>query len=767
MIARSIITFMFMLILSLTIIFDTDIGLLILIKIIPGDAHAEKISGSIFHGFNINKLDYYYDGTTINLKKFIFDWQWQDLLKQTLTIDNIQVKGLKIKISSLSSSKSDAKISLSNIDLPINIYLKQLTLENVDIYNDNKKYTVKKVSLSGDLISNLVKIKQLSILTPDIQLESNGKANINTWDNITIANNISFFSYPTLPISTTITGDKNILSLKIKSSQWLDITLKLTNYLNSIEDITINSHWFIDTTKAEIFSLNKLQGRIQVGGEVNGKLLQPSISADIFVKNIKYETNSIQQLKSMINFTYDDNKKIKFYLTGKNIYLGETLLNNIKANIEGTLKSHKIDIVLNILDNYNFHFSTLAGFDGKKTYVFTKGHCNIDFLNILLNPINMKITHNEDKNFSYQFDFHHNKEILSLIGRADFSFSNITTQLALVSHKFTVINTDAYHIVTKPNLHLDYNSLATKIRGTLEILQANIAPADLSETVTLTNDIVYVDNTGAPLHKKSEPLPLYLGVLLKIAHVNINYKGVKASIIGKLKLAQTPTTNLSAHGQLQLLQGSYKAYGQELTIKKDGTLSFISEIDNPQLNITASKEISVSPEYMILPSYQPYLIAGIQITGTANEPNIHLFSIPSGVSQQDILSYLIFGYPQSQLTNSQASALWNAFNMMGSGQSNFSLSNLQKSIQKEFGFSEFGLGNTSEYNATTGQYETGTAFVVGKRITDNLTATYNVGILVPVNVLYLRYQLSQHWSLQSDSSVLGNGGDIFYTIRRK
>lgn len=174
----------------------------------------------------------------------------------------------------------------------------------------------------------------------------------------------------------------------------------------------------------------------------------------------------------------------------------------------------------------------------------------------------------------------------------------------------------------------------------------------------------------------------------------------------------------------------------------------------------------MSPDILVLPSYQPYLIAGVQITGTANQPNIHLFSVPSGISQQDILSYLVFGYPQSQLTNSQAGALWNALNVMDTGYGHYSLSSLQQDIQKEFGLSEFGLGNTSEYNAETQQYESGSAFVVGKRITQDLTASYHIGIMVPVNVLYLTYQLTPRWSLQSDSSALGNGGDVFYTIQK-
>ncbi len=328
------------------------------------------------------------------------------------------------------------------------------------------------------------------------------------------------------------------------------------------------------------------------------------------------------------------------------------------------------------------------------------------------------------------------------------------------------LETAGYSFDFISDLQINHNESITKISGNLEVLSANIAPTDFSNTVTLTSDIIYTNNKGEPLYKKSSPLQLFIDVFVTIKKITLDYKGVNAAITGETKLTQTPTTELSAYGQLQFLYGSYKAYGQALTIQKGSTLNFIHDLDNPQLNITASKHIPVSAAYMTLPSYQPYLIAGVEVTGTADEPIIRLFTIPGDVSQQDILSYLIFGFPQSQLSRSQASALYSAFNMMDISNGNFSLTALQKNIQQEFGFSEFGIGNTSEYNSSTQQYETGTAFVVGKRITDNLTATYNVGILVPVNVFYLRYQLAQHWALQSDSSALGNGGDIFYTISR-
>jgi len=763
MIFRGIISLFFILILGLIILIDTDIGLGLLIKAAPGTVKVEKISGNLLHGGTIKHFDYQYDDFSLSFDEFKFHWKWSALLKQNIVIDEVRAKNLEVSMPE--SRNSDSSINLPSIRLPLNIYLKKLLLEKIQVHTKEKSYLINRINLTGESVNNLITLHHLSVLTPDIFTSTEGKLNIATWDNINFKNTLVLNSRPEIPIVTRIIGDKNLLTVNIQSVKWLSANLRLHNYLRSIENTTLESKWFIDTTKAAFPELKKLNGKLQFSGQANGRLLQPLISGKLLAQNLQYESNSIKKLTSSFSFSLNEQQKIEFKLSGQNLFFGETLLNSIQASILGSVKSHKINFSLQMMDSYFFSVSTQAGFMDK-TYYFKKGKFNIDPLNLDLYPVALNIHFDKNNSLNYDAKLQHTDEVLNFQGSTKLDFPRFETHASLSSNKFSLINTSAYKITINPDLFIDYQNDKTKIGGSLNVISANITPLDLSNTVTLTNDIVYVNNQNQPLYKKSEPLKLFMDIVVKIKKLAINYKGLNADISGETKLTQTPTTELNAYGQLQILKGAYKAYGQMLTIQKGSVLNFNREIDNPQLNITASKEIKVSPEYMILPSYQPYLIAGVQVTGTADEPTIHLFSIPSGVSQQDILSYLIFGFPQNQLSKSQASTLWSAFNMIDTGNSNFSIIGLQKSIQNEFGLSEFGLGSTSEYNAETQQYESGTSFVVSKRITDNLTASYNMGIVVPVNVLYLRYQVSQHWALQSDSSVYGNGGDILYTIRK-
>ena len=58
------------------------------------------------------------------------------------------------------------------------------------------------------------------------------------------------------------------------------------------------------------------------------------------------------------------------------------------------------------------------------------------------------------------------------------------------------------------------------------------------------------------------------------------------------------------------------------------------------------------------------------------------------------------------------------------------------------------------------------AFVVGKNISRNFYVRYSVGILDPINVFEVRYFLNDNWALQGESSTLGNGGDVLYSIQK-
>ena len=56
------------------------------------------------------------------------------------------------------------------------------------------------------------------------------------------------------------------------------------------------------------------------------------------------------------------------------------------------------------------------------------------------------------------------------------------------------------------------------------------------------------------------------------------------------------------------------------------------------------------------------------------------------------------------------------------------------------------------------------SFVVGKYLSPKLYVSYGLGLFDPITTLRVKYDISRHWKLVSESSSEASGGDVIYTI---
>jgi len=54
--------------------------------------------------------------------------------------------------------------------------------------------------------------------------------------------------------------------------------------------------------------------------------------------------------------------------------------------------------------------------------------------------------------------------------------------------------------------------------------------------------------------------------------------------------------------------------------------------------------------------------------------------------------------------------------------------------------------------------------VVGKYLSPKLYVSYGLGLFDPITTLRVKYALSSHWKLVSESSSEASGGDVLYMI---
>jgi translocation and assembly module TamB len=166
-----------------------------------------------------------------------------------------------------------------------------------------------------------------------------------------------------------------------------------------------------------------------------------------------------------------------------------------------------------------------------------------------------------------------------------------------------------------------------------------------------SSDVIIVGRRAAPrptgVLVKDAPLDIQPNVSITLGDkVKFNGFGLDARLEGKLRVLRT-RQDIVAEGVLSVVDGVYKAYGQNLAIER-GRLLFNGALDNPGLDVRAVREVDGGD-----------IKVGMTLAGTVRKPESTLFSSPQQ-TQSDTLSYLLTGRAMSGLSGDQSSLLVDA-----------------------------------------------------------------------------------------------------------
>ncbi|WP_335583043.1 translocation/assembly module TamB domain-containing protein [Comamonas serinivorans] len=201
--------------------------------------------------------------------------------------------------------------------------------------------------------------------------------------------------------------------------------------------------------------------------------------------------------------------------------------------------------------------------------------------------------------------------------------------------------------------------------------------------------------------------------------------GIDTKLKGELTLAANgPLTAMPRlTGDVRTEGGTFKAYNQNLTIQR-GLIRFSGAIDNPTLDIRALR-----------PNYASEQRVGVQVQGTALLPVVTLYSNPS-LSDTEALAWLLLGRAAPD-TGAEAAMLQSAAMAVLGGKSGTSLAS-------RFGLDElsFGSGNGSTSDASV---------TLGKRLSDNLYASYERSLSGVTGTLMIYLELSRRWTVRGQA----------------
>lgn len=280
-----------------------------------------------------------------------------------------------------------------------------------------------------------------------------------------------------------------------------------------------------------------------------------------------------------------------------------------------------------------------------------------------------------------------------------------------------------------PDLNIRLVDDRLAVTGKVLVPKGKITVRELPpSTVKVSDDTVIV---GEQTEEGKPPIAMAMDIDVEVGKERLSFSGfgLTANLLGHVHIGD----NMDTRGELSLADGRYRAYGQRLTIRR-ARLLFAGPISQPYLDIEAIRQVDE-------------VIAGIRLSGSAEQPTTQIFSEPA-MSQEQALSYLVLGRPLGT-TGEDNNMLAQAALGLGLAGS----AGITGRLANNLGIDEFQLDTEGSGNETS--------VVASGNLTEKLSLRYGVGVFEPANTIALRYKLSKKVYLEAASGV-ASSLDIFY-----
>ncbi|MBA2408822.1 MAG: translocation/assembly module TamB domain-containing protein [Gammaproteobacteria bacterium] len=358
--------------------------------------------------------------------------------------------------------------------------------------------------------------------------------------------------------------------------------------------------------------------------------------------------------------------------------------------------------------------------------------------------------------------------LLNVNGAFQFADRNMPrAQISIDGHEFLAFNAMDARVFISPDLEVAANTGRVRVTGELHVPRASIRPKELPESaVSVSGDQVIVrpgedeaETADAGGMKVSARIRLIVGprVTDEIGEqitdkldeppVYIEAFGLTAGIEGELLIIEGPGEPTRGTGELNVVEGRYQAYGQDLIIETGRILFPGGPISEPGLDVRAIRGDLEDED----------VVVGVEARGSLQKPKFQLFSEPS-MPQQEQLSYLVLGNAPGESSGGESSLLARAALALGLKGGNY----LAENFGSRLGVDEIGLESS---DTGTGDGEQA-SLVIGKYLSPKLYLSYGIGLLEPVSTVRLEYSITRSLEFVTETSGAQTGGDVIYTIER-
>jgi len=317
--------------------------------------------------------------------------------------------------------------------------------------------------------------------------------------------------------------------------------------------------------------------------------------------------------------------------------------------------------------------------------------------------------------------------------------TGLGAEIRINGENFELARLPDWRLSASPDIDLVLDDSTASVSGSLEVPEANITLKSIPETASRPSPDVTVHGSTQAGNGRSRRVDIDVDVRLS-EEVRLSGFGLTTGVAGAVRIRGGSRRFYTGNGRLTLLDGRYKAYGQNLEIES-GELIFNGPLDNPRLNVRAVRRIPTED-----------VVAGIRLTGTPRQLSSEVFSEPA-MGDAEALSYLLTGRALSSAGQTgDADFLNQAAFALGLSQAG----SIASQIQGDLGLDTLKVEGGSESGR----------IVAGKRFGDRLLVEYGYGLIDKLGTLLLRYQLTNRLMLESRTGTVSEL-DIVYTVREK
>ena len=244
---------------------------------------------------------------------------------------------------------------------------------------------------------------------------------------------------------------------------------------------------------------------------------------------------------------------------------------------------------------------------------------------------------------------------LGITGEVDLTAGSFA--LDLEGRRLVAYDTPDARVLLSPDLQVGWRDGTLRLRGNLTIPEAAITPqlslrsaaapdaaegADTPGQVLAPSPDVVVINAGEaePVEEAPPPAPFVLDSQVRVAlgdQVSVDAVGFRSRLTGAVTFTNSPEQESVipiAKGQLEVRDGTFRAFGQDLEIETGQLIFASTPATEPEVYLRAVRGIQGDPEVTA---------AGVLVTGPVTRPVLTLFSRPQLEDPSEIQSYLLTG----------------------------------------------------------------------------------------------------------------------------